>query len=196
MRELVVAEWVSSLLSYSLLVISAVMPLLQKIGRDRVLPVHLVPFLMHAMSLLKENQDNLLVKPDDDGAQRRMDVVRTLLQSTVKPMADTDIAALLQCPLSAEVQQSLELACAWEKEDIVKGLNSNRVLANARPHLQHLHLLHDALRLPDVEKNYHGALEEILKHAEDRRQLAVEALKSRSFHQVRSNAASFTGQFV
>jgi hypothetical protein len=54
------------------------------------------------------------------------------------------------------VRRCLELACAKEKEEIVRGLNCNRVLSDARPYLEHLYLLYDALRLPNVEQSYLG----------------------------------------
>lgn len=38
----------------------------------------------------------------------------------------------------------------------MRGLSCNRILADARPHLEHLMLLHETLRLPDIEKSYFG----------------------------------------
>ena len=157
-------------------------PLLQKIGRDKVLPDNLVPFLRHAINLLNQHGDDLLVRPAEDDAQQRMNAVRGLLHNTVVPMADT--AAVLQCPLSDEVQKSLALACAKEKEDIVEGLSCNRVLTDARPHLEHLALLQDALRLPDLEEIYFDAMKKIRGQAEQRKKMALEALEARSFSQV------------
>ena len=168
--------------SHSLTRFSPVVKLLNKIGRDKVLPEALKPFLKHAIDLLNEHKDNLLIRPAEDYTQQRMDIVRSLLCSTVVPMVET--SAALQCPLSDEVQKSLVLACAVEHENIVKGLSCNRVLTDARPHLQHLHLLYDALRLPDVKRSYFGALQEMVRQAEERRYLAIQSLENRSFQQV------------
>jgi hypothetical protein len=168
--------------SHSLTLFSPVVKLLNKIGRDKVLPEALKPFLKHAIDLLNEHNDNLLIRPAEDYTQQRMDIVRNLLRSTVVPMAETSVA--LQCPLSEEVLKSLVLACAVEHENIVKGLSCNRVLTDARPHLQHLYLLYDALRLPDVERSYFGALQEMVRQAEERRDMALQALQNRSFQQV------------
>jgi len=146
-----------------------------------VLPDKLVPFLKHAINLLNQHGDDLLVRPDEDDAQQRMNAVRGLLRN-ITPMADT--AAVLQCPLSDEVQKSLALACAKERDHIVEGLNCNQVLTDARPHLEHLALLQDALRLPDLEEIYFDAMKKIRGQAEQRRTMALEALKARLFSQV------------
>ena len=168
--------------SHSLTRFSPVVKLLNKIGRDKVLPEALMPFLKHAIALLNEHKDNLLIRPAEDYTQQRMDIVRSLLCRAVVPMVET--SAALQCPLSEEVLKSLVLACAVEHENIVKGLSCNRVLTDARPHLQHLYLLYDALRLPDVERSYFGALEEMVRQAEQRRDMALQALQTQSFQQV------------
>jgi len=179
--------------SHSLTRFSPVVKLLNKIGRDKVLPEALMPFLKHAIALLNEHKDNLLIRPAEDYTQQRMDIVRNLLRSTVVPMVETSVA--LQCPLSEEVLKSLVLACAVEHENIVKGLNCNRVLTDARPHLQHLYLLYDALRLPDVERSYFGALEEMVRQAEQRRDMALQALQTQSFQQVCTPPISGLGHF-
>ena len=82
------------------------------------------------------------------------------------------------------MRRSLELACSKEKEEIGRGLSCNRILADACPYLQHLHLLHDALHLDEIKKHYFGALEEIMTHAEQRRDMVLEALANQSFSQV------------
>jgi hypothetical protein len=158
-----------------------VIPLLKTVGRDKVLPDKLVPFLKHAIKLLEEHGDDLLVRPDEDDAQQHMDAVRGLLRN-ITPMADT--AAVLQCPLSDEVQMSLALACAKERDHIVEGLGCNRVLTDARPHLEHLALLQDALRLPDLVEMYFDAMKKIRGQAEQRRTMALEALEAHLFPQV------------
>ena len=96
-----------------------VLALLNRIGRSKALPEDLLPFLRHAIQLLTAHGDDLLVLPAEDDAQRRMGVVRKLLQCSVKPMTDT--GAALQCPLSEDVRKSLELACERKKAEIMHG---------------------------------------------------------------------------
>jgi hypothetical protein len=86
-----------------------------------VLPEALKPFLKHAIALLNEHKDNLLIRPAEDYTQQRIDIVRSLLRSTVVPMEET--SAVLQCPLLEEVLKSLLLACAVDFDNIVKGLS-------------------------------------------------------------------------
>jgi len=97
-----------------------VLALLNRIGRSKALPEDFPPFLRHAIQLLTAHGDDLLVLPAEDDAQRRMGVVRKLLQCSVKPMTDT--GAALQCPLSEDVRKSLELACERKKAEIMHGL--------------------------------------------------------------------------
>lgn len=147
------------------------------------------PFLRHAIELLKIHGDDLLVRPASDDAQTRCRTVRRLLQNKVEPISDT--AAVLQCPLSEEVLTSLELSCTSEKAEIVRKLNHNCLLTDARVHLEHLRLLYDALRLPQVELSYTSGLHEMVSQAENRKQMALEALQKQSFSQVRSFLSIF-----
>lgn len=173
---------------------SNTLQLLNRIGRDRVLPPHLVPFLKHAIALLNQHGDTLMVRPADDGATERMEVVRGLLQNDVEGISDP--AAALQCPLSDEVRQSLELACAKEKEEIVKGLQCSRILADARPHLEHLYLLYHALQLEEVKSAYFGALEDIVAQAQSRAELTLEELESHAFSQAQGFMSIFRCELV
>ena len=65
-----------------------------------MLPDHLLPFLRHAISLLTTYGDNLLVRPTEDDAPRRIEFVRDLLK---RCEGLQDPASVLQCPLSDEV---------------------------------------------------------------------------------------------
>lgn len=80
---------------------STVIPLLKNIGRSKVLPENLLPFLRHAIKLLETHGDDLLVRPADDEGQQRIEAVRRLLKNNVEGLQDT--GAVLQCPLSDEV---------------------------------------------------------------------------------------------
>jgi hypothetical protein len=84
--------------------LSAVIPLLKKIGKSKVLPDNLLPFLRHAIKLLDTHGDDLLVRPAEGDAQERMTRVRRLLRS-IAPMEGG--ASLLQTPLSEEVLRSV-----------------------------------------------------------------------------------------
>ena len=90
-----------------------------------------------------------------------------------------------------QVRSSLELACAKAKEEIVKGFSCNRILVEARPYLEHLHLLYDALRLEDVKQSYFGALEEIMAFAVQRKQMVLEAMENESFCQAQGFVSIF-----
>lgn len=76
-----------------------VIALLKRIGKSKVLPDNLLPLLRHAIKLLEDHGDNLLVQPAGDGAQQRIEYVRRLLQSC----EGLDTAAAVRCPLSDEV---------------------------------------------------------------------------------------------
>ena len=123
--------------------------LLNRIGRSKALPEELLPFLRHAIQLLTIHGDDLLVRPAEDDAQTRMGVVRKLLQCSVKPITDT--GAALQCPLSADVRKSLELACERKKAEIMHGVRITRTharthtCARARTHT-HTHNAHTPIR--------------------------------------------------
>ena len=67
---------------------------------DQVLPENLVGVLRHAIKLLETHGNALLVRPAEEDAPQRMEVVRQLLKDC-PGLQDT--AAALQCPLSDEV---------------------------------------------------------------------------------------------
>ena len=136
----------------------------------------------------QEHTDVLLVNPAQEDAQARIAVLRGILDKMV-PIRDTAVA--LQCPLSEEVQMSLVASVSQIKEKIMHCMQHNRVLSDLRAHLEHLCLLQEALRLPEVVQGYTSALQEIQKHAEERTQMACTALKSRSFSQVHNFLSMF-----
>ena len=131
----------------------------------------------------QKHKDNLLVNPAQEDAQARIAVLRGILDTMV-PIRDTAVA--LQCPLSKEVQMSLVASVSQIKEEIMHCMQHNPVLSDLRVHLEHLCLLQEALRLPEVVQNYTSALQEIKKHAEERTQMACTSLNSQSFLQVHS----------
>jgi len=138
------------------------------------------------------------VNPAAEYAKERIKVVSGIL-SKMEPI--TDIKGALQCPLSEGVQRSLELACADEKGSIMTGLHRNSALISLKGHLQHLRLLHDALKTPDVVLSYTSALEQIRNHAIDRTEMARSQMSAcrltlfdeQSFSQVRSLLTSLNG---
>jgi len=138
---------------------------------------------------LQIHGDDLLVKPAEEDAQIRMDVVRNLLKNTMVPIADTEAA--LQCPLSEEVQLSLGLACAQENEKIINSLHQNGLLTDALGPLKNLRLLNDALRLPNVKLSYTSALHAIKTLADERTQRARAALDKQSFSEVHNFLSIF-----
>jgi len=138
---------------------------------------------------LQIHGDDLLVKPAEEDAQIRMDVVRNLLKNTMVPIADTEAA--LQCPLSEEVQLSLGLACAQENEKIINSLHQNGLLTDALGPLKNLRLLNDALRLPNVRLSYTSALHAIKTLADERTQRARAALDKQSFSEVHNFLSIF-----
>jgi hypothetical protein len=139
-----------------------VLALLNRIGRSKALPEDLLPFLRHAIQLLTAHGDDLLVLPAEDDAQRRMGVVRKLLQCSVKPMTDT--GAALQCPLSEDVRKSLELACERKKAEIMHGrcitdYTNASTQARTRTHKSmhaHTHTLTHSLTYTHIHTHIHA----------------------------------------
>ena len=80
---------------------ATVIKLLKRIGKAKVLPDRLLDVLRHAIKLLEDYKDALLVRPAAGDAQQRIDVVRHLLKDCP---GIQDTAAALQCPLSDEVR--------------------------------------------------------------------------------------------
>ena len=155
----------------------------------RALPDGLLPFLRKAIALLDKHRDVLLVGPADPDAQSKMNIVRQLLKDEVHPIDDT--ADALLCPLSGQVLKSLELECLSRKEAIVTALSTNRFLTEAKHHLDSLHLLCDALHLPNMKDFYIDSLRAIHSHAEKRTQMALEALAGKAFDQVQNSLSTF-----
>lgn len=115
-RSSVILDFAVAALLTSLLPPSTVIQLLKNIGRSKVLPENLLPFLRHAIQLLETHGDDLLVRPADDHAQQRVETVRRLLKDSVEGLKDT--AAALQCPLSDEV---VLMWLAWNPIQSMRG---------------------------------------------------------------------------
>eukprot|EP00961_Rhodomonas_salina_P220485 2980761-Rhodomonas_salina.1 len=114
--------------------------------------------LKHVINMLRENSDNLFIRPGEEQAQDRLQQVRSLLRnlpSIVEPQT------ILNSPLSNQSRSDLEIACQGICERTIRALKDRTPLRGLQDDIDHLALLARSIDVERVSAAFDTAIQEL-----------------------------------